>query len=53
MAYGVSGVRRALHGGGLAMPGSSVLLEIVIPTAFAVVTVALATYMCARRGRRP
>jgi daunorubicin resistance ABC transporter membrane protein len=53
MAYGVSGIRRALGGAAAALPGSSALIELAVVGGFAVLAIALATLMCSRRGRRP
>jgi ABC-2 type transport system permease protein len=51
MAYGVSGIRRALHGGSApGVAGSSTALELAIVVGFAVFAVALATWVCSRRG---
>jgi daunorubicin resistance ABC transporter membrane protein len=50
MAYGVAGIRRALDGSG--GPGSS-LVELGVVAAFAVLALALATWVCQRRGDKP
>jgi ABC-2 type transport system permease protein len=50
MAYCVSGIRRALAGGHA--PGSPTV-ELLVVTLFAVLSTALAVWMCTRRGRRP
>jgi daunorubicin resistance ABC transporter membrane protein len=50
MAYGVSGIRRALDGAG--SPGSS-LVELGVVAGFAALALALATWVCQRRGDKP
>jgi ABC-2 type transport system permease protein len=54
MAYGVQGIRRALAGGAAAgVTGSSAALELAVVWGFALVAVALASWICSRRGDRP
>lgn len=52
MAYAVSGVRRALHGGSgaLGVAGSTLAVELAVVATFAAVALALATMVCRRRA---
>ncbi len=53
VTYGVEALRAALHGGvspdGVGMAGASIALQLGVLSAFAVATVALAAWACARR----
>jgi ABC-2 type transport system permease protein len=54
MAYSVSGIRRALGTAHMsALAGSTEVIELAVSIGFSLAAVALATWMCSRRGRRP
>ncbi len=57
MAYGVSGIRRALYGAGSSnasvLGSSQSATEVAVLVGFALGSLALAVRMCARRGRKP